>query len=127
MNEKLVIIPKLVTSGKKMMTIGRASDVLIHDVQEMLVKLQKSVGFEYIKLSGIFSDDLHVYSETSSNAPIYSFTYLDKIFDFVIENHLKPWIQLSYIHLCLYKFLIKTRIMVHLGNLLGLKENGCNR
>ena len=78
------------------MTIGRASDVLIHDVQEMLVTLQKNVGFEYIKLSGIFSDDLHVYSETLSNAPIYSFTYLDKIFDFVIENHLKPWIQLSY-------------------------------
>ena len=86
----------LLHTWKKMMTIGRASDVLIHDVQEMLVTLQKSVGFEYIKLSGIFSDDLHVYSETLSNAPIYSFTYLDKIFDFVIENHLKPWIQLSY-------------------------------
>ena len=86
----------LLHTWKKMMTVGRASDVLICDVQKMLTKIQETVGFEYIKLCGIFSDDLHIYNETASKVPVYSFSYLDKILDFVIVNHLKPWLQLSY-------------------------------
>lgn len=86
----------LLHTWKRMMTVGRASDVLIYDVQEMLTRLQNTVGFEYIKLSGVFSDDLHVYSETANGTPIYSFTYIDKILDFVTGLHLNPWIQLSY-------------------------------
>ena len=68
----------------------------ICDVQKMLTQIQETVGFEYIKLCGIFSDDLHIYNETASKVPVYSFSYLDKILDFVIVNHLKPWLQLSY-------------------------------
>ena len=49
----------LLHTWKKMMTVGRASDVLICDVQKMLTQIQETVGFEYIKLCGIFSDDLH--------------------------------------------------------------------
>ena len=86
----------LLHTWKKMMTVGRASDILICDVQEMLTDLQNAAGFEYIKLSGVFSDDLHVYSETKSGTPVYSFTYIDKILDFVTGLHLNPWIQLSY-------------------------------
>ena len=86
----------LLHTWKKMMTVGRASDVLICDVQKMLTQIQETVGFEYIKLCGIFSDDLHIYNETASKVPVYSFSYLDKILDFVIVNHLKPWLQLSY-------------------------------
>lgn len=81
---------------KKMMTIGRASDILFSEVQSMLVETQKSIGFEFLKLTGIFSDDLHVYDETAKGEPIYSFTYLDNILDFLISQNLKPWIQLSY-------------------------------
>lgn len=79
-----------------MMTVGRASDVLICDIQEMLTRFQNRIGFEYIKLCGIFSDDLHVYNEKANGTPVYSFTYIDKILDFVTKLHLNPWIQLSY-------------------------------
>ena len=78
------------------MTVGRASDVLICDIQEMLTRFQNRIGFEYIKLCGIFSDDLHVYNEKANGTPVYSFTYIDKILDFVTKLHLNPWIQLSY-------------------------------
>lgn len=86
----------LVHTWKNMMTVGRASDILISDVQDMLIHLQHTIGFEYIKLSGIFSDELHVYNESPTGNPIYSFSYIDKILDFVCKNNLKPWIQLSY-------------------------------
>jgi hypothetical protein len=57
----------LINTWKKMMTVGRASDVLISDVQQMLTQLQLAVGFEYIKLCGVFSDDLHVYTESDTS------------------------------------------------------------
>ncbi len=81
---------------KKIMTVGRASDVLITDVQDMIHEIQTLIGFEFLKLDGIFSDELHVYNESPSGKPVYSFVYLDKILDFLLANHLKPWIQLSY-------------------------------
>ena len=93
-----------------MMTVGRASDVLISDVQQMLTQLQLAVGFEYIKLCGVFSDDLHVYTEMPNDSPVYSFSYLDKILDFVTDNNLKPWIQLSYMPEKLAKYPNKTII-----------------
>ena len=62
----------LINTWKKMMTVGRASDVLISDVQQMLTQLQLAVGFEYIKLCGVFSDDLHVYTEMPNDSPVYS-------------------------------------------------------
>lgn len=31
-----------------------------------------------------------------TDTPVYSFTYIDKILDFVTKLHLNPWIQLSY-------------------------------
>lgn len=78
------------------MTVGRTSDILISDVQEMIAQIQQMIGFEFIKLNGIFSDELHVYNESYNGTPIYSFTYIDKILDFVKLHHLKPYIQLSY-------------------------------
>lgn len=87
---------RLSHTWKKTMTVGRASDVLITDVQEMIHEIQVLIGFEFLKLDGIFSDELHVYNESASGKPIYSFTYIDKILDFLISNNLKPWIQLSY-------------------------------
>ncbi len=86
----------LIHTWKKMMAVGRASDILIRDVQDMLSHFQKTVGFEYLKICGIFSDELHIYNENSAGTPIYTFSYLDMILDFVCNENLKPWIQLSY-------------------------------
>lgn len=77
-------------------TVGTASDLLLADVQNMLEKLQTDIGFHYIKINGIFSDDLHVYNESPSGDMILNFTYIDKVLDFLASCHLMPWIQLSY-------------------------------
>lgn len=77
-------------------TIGTASDLLISDIQQMVRKMQSDIGFKYIKINGIFSDELHVYSESTTGDPIYNYAYLDKVFDFLLSCNLMPWIQLSY-------------------------------
>lgn len=77
-------------------TVGAASDLLISDVQEMLRRMQSDIGFKYIKINGVFSDELHVYNESASGEAVYNFAYLDKVFDFLLSCQLLPWIQLSY-------------------------------
>lgn len=86
----------LLHTWRSVTTVGTASDVLISDIQQMLKKMQTDIGFKYIKLNGVFSDDLHVYSESSDGKAVYNFAYLDKVFDFLLSCNLKPWIQLSY-------------------------------
>lgn len=81
---------------QSVMTVGAAADLLYSDVQDMLTTVQERIGFQYIKINGIFSDDLHVYHEASSNRPSYNFAYIDKVFDFLLSRDLFPWLQLSY-------------------------------
>lgn len=81
---------------RSVMTVGTASDLLIYDVQQMVRRMQAEIGFSYIKINGIFSDELHVYNETPAGNTITNFAYIDKILDFLLSCGLKPWIQLSY-------------------------------
>lgn len=86
----------LLHTWRNVTTVGTASDILISDVQQMLKKVQTDIGFRYIKLNGVFSDDFHVYSESVSGQAVFNFAYLDKVFDFLLSCNLMPWIQLSY-------------------------------
>lgn len=97
--------------GKKMLrhswrhltSIGQASDILLGDVQNLLKKTQNDIGYDYIFFNGIFSDDLYVFSIDDKNIPHYNFTYVDMILDFLLQIHLKPFIQFSYMPSALAK------------------------
>lgn len=86
----------LLHTWKRMTSIGRASLLLYEDTRNLLRKIQREIGFEYIKFHGIFDDDMMVLSRDPQNNPIFSFTYTDKILDFLISVRLKPLIQLSF-------------------------------
>jgi len=90
------VIASLRHTWKNLMTVGSARDLLSETVQEEVRRMQREIGFRYIKLTGVFSDELRLYSETKEGKAAYSFAYLDRIFDFLSELGLKPLIQLSY-------------------------------
>lgn len=77
-------------------SVGKAKELLYTDVQQNLSELQSHIHFEYIKFHGILSDDMYVYSQDTSGNPVYCFTYVDKILDFLLSIQLKPLIQLSF-------------------------------
>ncbi len=83
-------------SFRKVCCVGTASDILLSEVQIMLSKIQKDIGFEFIKFHGLFCDDMMVYDENSDGLPILSFTYMDKVMDFLQSIHLRPILQLSF-------------------------------
>ena len=81
---------------RNMIGIGRASDVLMYPVQQMLEKLQTKVGFRYLRMNGILSDELHVVSRSRTGQLQFDFTYVDLVLDFLLQIHMKPFIQLTF-------------------------------
>lgn len=77
-------------------SVGRASDLLRAEVQEMLTVMQREIGFSYIKFHGILDDNLHLYREDQAGNPVLSFSYMDKVTDFLLSVGLRPLIQFSF-------------------------------
>ena len=78
---------------KTFTSVGRAAELLDRNIQEMLIDLQKNVGFRYIKFHGILSDDMMVVSRIGQEL---RFTLVDQVLDFLLSIQLKPLIQLSF-------------------------------
>lgn len=81
---------------KNVLNVASAYDILISEIQEMILRIQRDIGFKYIRFSGIFSDDLRVCSRLPSGKLTFNFAYIDKVFDFVLSAGLKPFVQLTY-------------------------------
>lgn len=72
---------------QKCITFDRACEGLRADFQEQLIEMQKEIGFEYVRFHGIFHDDMAVYKEVDGKPQLW-FGYVDKLFDFLLENGL---------------------------------------
>ena len=80
---------------KTFTSVGRAAELLDRNIQEMLIDLQKNVGFRYIKFHGILSDDMMVVSRIGQELR-FTYTLVDQVLDFLLSIQLKPLIQLSF-------------------------------
>ncbi|MDE5995383.1 MAG: xylann 1,4-beta-xylosidase [Eubacterium sp.] len=80
----------------KCITFGRAAEGLRADFQEQLKELQSEIGFEYIRFHGLFHDDMAVYDEDENGNPVLWFGYIDKLFDFLLSVHIKPFVELGF-------------------------------
>ena len=81
---------------RNIMTVGSAADLLTVDVQAIVSRMRREIGFRYIKFSGILSDEMHVCTLGADGKPVYSFAHVDKVFDFLLGVGLKPIVQLSF-------------------------------
>lgn len=77
-------------------SVGRAKELLLSPVREALEDLQREIGFSYIKFHGILDDAMMVYREDRYGAPVYNFTYVDEVLDYLRSLSLRPLIQLSF-------------------------------
>ena len=64
----------------------RAGNKLAHD----------TLGIQYIRAHGILMDDPSVYTEDAAGNPHYDWTKVDKLYDMVREDGLKPFVELSF-------------------------------
>lgn len=90
------VIGELKHSFNKLITFGHASYGLRDDLRIQLRKIQEDIGFEYVRFHGIFSDEMLVYNETSKGEVYYNFNHVDNLIDGLLEQGLKPFIELGF-------------------------------
>src|ERR1700727_2473628 len=81
---------------EKMFGSGRAILSLREDYREDLRDTKKITGFEFVRFHAIFHDEVGVYSEDAQGHPSYNFSYVDQIYDGLLANGVKPFVELSF-------------------------------
>jgi xylan 1,4-beta-xylosidase len=84
---------------------GRANEALRADWQEQFAEAVDACGFRYIRFHGVFHDDMFVYRESYGHgfgpdvplaSPVYTFSYVDKVFDFILDRGARPFVELGF-------------------------------
>jgi xylan 1,4-beta-xylosidase len=81
---------------EQMFGSGRAVLSLRESYRNDLRSVRDITGFTYIRFHAIFQDEIGVYDEDAQGKPIYNFSYVDQIYDGLLANHVKPFIELSF-------------------------------
>jgi len=81
---------------EKMFGSGRAILSLREDYRNDLRETRRITGFEYVRFHAIFHDEAGFYDEDKEGKPVYNFSYVDQIHDGLLENHVRPFIELSF-------------------------------
>ncbi|ETK36698.1 GH39 family glycosyl hydrolase [Microbispora sp. ATCC PTA-5024] len=84
---------------------GRANEALRADWQRQFAEAVDTLGFQYIRFHGVFHDDMFVYRESYGGgfgpnsplaSPVYTFSYVDKVFDFILDRGVRPFVELGF-------------------------------
>jgi len=84
------------TMFKTCVGAGRANEGLRADWQRQLTRVHNECGFTYIRMHGLFCDDMGVYREDKSGRPEYNWQYIDELYDFLQGIGMKPFVELGF-------------------------------
>jgi xylan 1,4-beta-xylosidase len=81
---------------ERMFGSGRAILSLRDSYRRDLREVKQITGFEYVRFHAIFHDEVGIYDQDASGKPIYNFSYVDQIYDGLLENGVRPFVELSF-------------------------------
>ncbi len=81
---------------EKMFGSGRAILSLRDSYRNDLRETKRITGFEYVRFHAIFHDEAGLYDEDNDGHRVYNFSYIDQIYDGLLQNHVRPFIELSF-------------------------------
>ena len=87
---------KMNTMFKECVGAGRANEGLRADWQQQLAYVRKECGFKYIRMHGLLTDDMAVYTEDNKGNPQYSYMYVDALVDYLQSIGMKPFVELGF-------------------------------
>ncbi|MFY0145087.1 GH39 family glycosyl hydrolase [Bacillus cytotoxicus] len=80
----------------KLTTAGRAVEGLRSDWQEQFLIVKEELDFQYIRFHGIFNDEMMVYHESPEGKSTYNWSYVDKLYDFLVKTKTHPFVELGF-------------------------------
>ncbi|CAM5363145.1 GH39 family glycosyl hydrolase [Rhodanobacter lindaniclasticus] len=75
---------------------GRASLSLRDDYRKDLDAVREATGFSYIRFHGIFDHDVGMVNRDPDGSIRYNFSYVDQIYDGLLDHGVKPFIELGF-------------------------------
>ena len=81
---------------EQMFGSGRASLALRDDYRKDLEAVHDATGFGYIRFHGIFDHDVGLVQRDAAGHISYNFSYVDQIYDGLLERGVKPFVELSF-------------------------------
>lgn len=75
---------------------GRAVLALRDDYRRDLRTVKAATGMQYVRFHDILDDDIGVYDEDAQGRPVYNFSYVDQIYDGLLQNGVRPYVELSF-------------------------------
>lgn len=84
---------------------GRANEALRADWREQFREAVDRLGLRSVRFHGVFHDDMFVYRAAYGGGfgpdvplaePVHTFSYVDKVFDFLIDLGVRPFVELGF-------------------------------
>lgn len=90
---------KLEDNWGHIINFGDAANLLHSTMREHLMLLRQALGFKYVRFHSLFTEEFYIRPDQDE----YNFTQIDSVLDFIMEQDMKPFIDLG----------IKPRMVVH--------------
>jgi xylan 1,4-beta-xylosidase len=74
---------------------GRVAEALRADFQKHLERVQREMPFQYIRMHGLFHEDMMVYREENGK-PIVNWQYVDLVYDHWLSIGIRPFVELGF-------------------------------
>jgi xylan 1,4-beta-xylosidase len=87
---------------------GRAILSLRESYRDDLRAVKAATNFESVRFHGIFMDEVGLYdpdrkvqnpglaAQAANDASVYNFSYIDQIYDGLLANHVRPYVEMSF-------------------------------
>jgi xylan 1,4-beta-xylosidase len=81
---------------ERMFGSGRAALSLRESYREDLRTVRSATALRYVRFHAIFHDELGIYSEGPHGEPRFNFSYIDQVYDGLLANGVRPFVELSF-------------------------------
>ncbi len=81
---------------EQMFGSGRAILTLRESYRQDLRLVKDATDFKYVRFHAILHDEVGIYDEDKHGNPIYNFSYVDQIYDGLLANGVRPYVELSF-------------------------------
>lgn len=80
---------------ERMFRSGGAILSLRDSYRQNLRTVKDATGFEYLRFHAIFRDEVGVF-DALDGKPLYNFSYVDQIYDGLLQAGVRPFVELSF-------------------------------
>src|SRR5258707_5923083 len=81
---------------EQMFGSGRAILTLRDSYRQDLRLVKNTTDFKFVRFHAMLHDEVGMYDEDKRENPLYNFSYLDQIYDGLLANGVRPFVELSF-------------------------------